>query len=83
MCIATDIPLSMKRVLSYQSVGKGEANEEAALFDEFAVDDLPLELFLKSEQGKADIALRLISVKKTVDSSVFNSEGHSLAEPNQ
>ena len=81
MCVAVDIPLSITRVLSYQSVGKGKANEEAALFDQFGVEGLPLELFLESKKDKADVTIRLVNFSDTVDEAVFSKEGHTLMEP--
>lgn len=78
--IAEDIPLSMTCVLSYQSVGKGKSKQEIELFNRLGVDRLPLELFLKSKKGKADVIIRLINLKETIDDSVFSTQGHFLSK---
>ncbi len=78
--VAEDIPLSMTRVLSYQSVGTGKSKKEIELFDQFGVEDLPLELFLKSKKGKADVTIHLINFINTVDTSFFSTQGHTLSK---
>jgi hypothetical protein len=78
MWVAEDIPLSMTRVLSYQSVGKGKSKQEAELFDQFGVEGLPLELLLESKEEKADVIIRLENISDTVDDAIFSTEGHTL-----
>lgn len=79
--LAEDIPLSMTRVLSYQSVGKGKSKKEIELFDQLGVEGLPLEMYLKSKKGKSDVTLRLIRVNESsFDTSVFSSQGHEVSE---
>ncbi len=79
MWLAEDIPLSMTRVLSYQSVGKGKSKKEIELFDQLGVEGLPLELFLKSKKGQADVTLHLINLNKTIEDTIFSTEGHMLS----
>ncbi|MBL1215462.1 MAG: DUF4412 domain-containing protein [Ignavibacteriae bacterium] len=77
--LAEDIPLSMTRVLSYQSVGKGKSKKEIELFDQLGVEGLPLELFLKSKKGKADVTINLINFNESSDENIFSTEGHTLS----
>lgn len=76
--LAEDLPLSMTRVLAYQSVGKGKSKKEIELFDQLGVKGLPLELYLKSKNGKANVILHFINFNDTFDISIFSSEGHTL-----
>jgi hypothetical protein len=78
--VAEDIPLSMTHVLSYQSVGKGKSKKEIELFDQMGVEGLPLKMFLKSKTGKADVTVRLINFKESVDDNIFSTEGHTLSK---
>jgi hypothetical protein len=78
--ITEAIPLSMTRVLSYQSVGKGKSKKEIELFDRFGIDKLPLDLFLKSKKEMADVKLRLINFNQVIDDEIFSTEGHSLSK---
>ena len=78
--LAEDIPLSMTRVLSYQSVGKGESKKEIELFDQLGVNGLPLQLFLKSKKGKANVKIHLINLSNNVSSEAFSTKGHQLSE---
>lgn len=78
--LAGEIPLSMSRVLSYQSVGKGKSKKEMELFSQFEIEGLPLIMELKSKMGKADVTIFLINIKKAFDPNIFNSEGHTLSK---
>lgn len=78
--VAEDIPLSMTHVLSYQSVGKGKSKKEIELFDQMGVEGLPLKMFLKSKTGKADVTIRLINFKDSVDDNIFSTDGHTLSK---
>ena len=80
MWLAEDIPLSMTKVLSYQSVGKGKSKKEIELFDQLGVEGLTLELFLKSKKGKADVTLHLIDFSEAFDDSIFSDIGHTLSK---
>jgi hypothetical protein len=76
--LANEIPMSMSRVLSYQSVGKGKSRKELELFDQFGIEGLPLIMELKSKMKKADVTIFLVNIKTRFDPEVFSSEGHSL-----
>lgn len=78
--IAEDIPLSMMRVLSYQTVGEGKSQKELEQFDQFGAEGLPLEMHLTSKKGKADVTIRLENFKEEIDDSIFSIEGHSINE---
>jgi hypothetical protein len=80
MWVSEDIPLSMTRVLSYQSVGKGKSKKEIEMFDEFGIEGLPLEMNLTSKKGKADVIIRVVNIKETFDENVFSTEGHELSK---
>lgn len=80
--LAEDIPLSMTRVLSYQSVGKGKSKKEIELFDQLGVEGLPLELFLKSKKAKADVTIQLINFSETINDTIFSIIGHKLSKVN-
>ncbi|MCB0806216.1 MAG: hypothetical protein KDC05_10490 [Bacteroidales bacterium] len=80
MWVANEIPLSMTRVLSYQSVGKGKSREEVDMFKKLGVEHLPLEMHLKSKQGKSDISAYVINLKDSPDISAFSTDGHSVSE---
>ncbi|MCB0770818.1 MAG: DUF4412 domain-containing protein [Flavobacteriales bacterium] len=75
--VAEDIPLSMLRVFSYQSVGAGKSTTEADNLKAMGMNGLPLEMTLKSTTGKADVQLLVLDYQPTVDASLFNTEGHS------
>ena len=77
--LAEGILLSMTHVLSYQSVGKGKSKKEIELFDQLGVEGLPLELYLKSKKGKANVTLHLINFNETFDENIFSTEGHTLS----
>jgi hypothetical protein len=76
--IAEGIPLTMQRVLSYQTVGAGKSQHELEQFEQFGVEGLPLEMHLTSKTGKADVIIRLINFRESVDDSIFSIEGHSV-----
>jgi len=81
--LAEDIRLSMTRVLSYQSVGKGKSKKEIELFDQFGVEGLPLEMNLRSRKGKADVELKLVHLSDSFDRAVFSSQGHEVSRIGQ
>ena len=74
------IELNMGSVFAYQSVGAGKDIKELELFDQFGVEGLPLELFLKSKIGRADVIIRVINISKAVDKNMFSSEGYALSK---
>ena len=76
--LAEDIKLSMSSVFAYQSVGAGKAQDESGLFDKFGIQELPLELNLKSKEEKAHVIIRLVNFNKSVPDTIFSTEGHSL-----
>ncbi|GAB2992284.1 hypothetical protein [uncultured Cyclobacterium sp.] len=78
MMLAEDIKLSMSSVFSYQSVGAGKSQDESNLFDKFGVQELPLLLNLKSKEGKADVVIRVVNIKKTIPDTVLSTAGHTL-----
>ena len=78
--ITGEIPLTMSSVLSYQSVGAGKSQKELEQFHQFEVEPLPLELNLKSKTGKSDIQIKIINLRKSVNDSIFSTEGHSLSK---
>lgn len=79
MMLAEDIKLSMSSVFSYQSVGAGKSQDESNLFDKFGVQELPLLLNLKSKEGKANVVIRVVNIKKTFPDKVFSTAGHTLS----
>ncbi len=74
------IELNMGSVFAYQSVGAGKDTKELELFDQFGVEGLPLELFLKSKIGRADVIIRVINISEAVDKNMFSSEGYALSK---
>jgi len=76
--VTNEIPLSMRTILSYQSVGKGKSKKEIELFDQMNVSCLPLEMDLESKLGKADVQLRIANISDDVPTAVFSSEGHEV-----
>ena len=78
--IAEELPLSMTQVLSYQSVGKGKSRKELELFKEFGIDKLPIKMQLFSKTGRADVTISLINITRSVDGSVFSTEGYNLSK---
>lgn len=78
--LTEDIPLSMSRVFSYQSVGAGKSQNEAELFDTFGIQTLPLELDLTSKKGKANVSIRLVHLSESIPDTVFSTEGHTLSK---
>ena len=75
--VAKDIPLSLVRVFSYQSVGAGKSTEENELLSKLRLSGLPLEMHLMSTTGKADLVLRVLNYREGSDASLFNTAGHS------
>ena len=72
------IELNMGSVFAYQSVGAGKDTKELELFDQFGVEGFPLELFLKSKTGRADVVIRVLNISEKINPSIFSSEGHTL-----
>ncbi|MCB0764244.1 MAG: hypothetical protein R2815_09870 [Flavobacteriales bacterium] len=77
--VAEDIPLSMERVFSYQSVGGGKQTKEADQFAEFGLTGLPLEMQLTSAKNGSDIRLKVAHYTGTVDASLFDTSGHTTS----
>lgn len=75
--VAEDIPLSMLRVFSYQSVGAGKSTEEADLLAEMSMKGFPMEMHLKSLTDKPDVHLRITDFQEHVDPTMFSTEGYS------
>lgn len=80
MWVAEELPISMTRVLGYQSVGKGKSKKEVDMFDEFGIEGLPLEMELNSKKEKANVTIRIINFENTFDKNIFSVEGHELSE---
>ena len=78
--LAEDIKLSMSSVFSYQSVGAGKSQDESGLFDKFGVQELPLELNLKSKEEKANVIIRVVNFNKAFPDTIFSTESHSLSK---
>ena len=78
--VAEDINLSMSSVFSYQSVGAGKSQDESELFDKFGIQELPLELDLKSKKGKANVLIRVVNFKESVSDTIFSTQGYSLSK---
>lgn len=78
--VAEDIPLSMLRVFSYQSVGAGKSTEEAELYRQMSIKGFPLEMQLTSTTGKPDVVLRVVRLTDHVDPGVFSTEGYAVSE---
>jgi len=78
--LAEDIKLSMSSVFSYQSVGAGKSQDESDLFDKFGIQELPLELNLKSKEGKAKVIIRLVNFNESIPDTIFSTKGHSLSK---
>ena len=77
--VAEDIPLSMLRVFSYQSVGEGKSTEEADLLARMSMKGFPLEMDLKSLSDKPDVHLRIKDFHDHADPAMFSTEGHSTS----
>ena len=75
--VAEDIHLSLLRVFSYQSVGAGKNTNELDNLKAMGMNGLPLEMLLKSTQGRSDVLLLILDYRPTVDTSLFTMEGHS------
>jgi hypothetical protein len=75
--VAEDIPLSMLRVFSYQSVGAGKNSSELDNLRDMGTNGLPLEMLLKSNAGRADVLLLIRDYRPMADPSLFSIEGHS------
>ncbi|MBK7100663.1 MAG: DUF4412 domain-containing protein [Flavobacteriales bacterium] len=75
--VAKDIPLSLVRVFSYQSVGAGKNTSEVDELRTMGLQGLPLEMTLKSTTGKRDVTLRIVDHQAASDPTLFSTEGHS------
>lgn len=75
--VAEDIPLSMLRVFSYQSVGAGKGIEEAELLAEMSMKGFPMEMHLKSLTDKPDVQIRVLNFTDQGNTALFSTEGHS------
>lgn len=80
--LADDIKLSMTSVFGFQSVGAGKSQDESDLFDKFGIQELPLELHLKSKEKKANVIIRLVNFNEYIPDSIFSTDGHSLSKMN-
>ncbi len=75
--VAEEIPLSLLRVLSYQSVGVGKSTYGADLLAQMGMKGLPMELQFKSLTDKPDVLVRIMNYRDSADPGMFSSEGYS------
>lgn len=75
--VAKDIPLSMLRVFSFQSVGAGKSTEEAELLAQMSLSGFPMEMHLTSKADKPTVTIRVEDFRNSADLSLFDTAGHS------